>query len=91
VHRMRDRRTAESLTQTGIRCMRCKETVSRRRTLMISFLQINLNRCWAAEQLMMQTANEIGADLLIVSEPATQYGNNERWCFSKDHKAAIGT
>lgn len=58
---------------------------------MISFLQVNLNRCWAAEQLMTQTANEIGADLLIVSEPASQYGHDDRWCFSTDRKAAVGT
>lgn len=58
---------------------------------MINFLQINLNRTWAAEQLMTQTANEIGADVLIVSEPATQYGPEDRWCYSTDRKAAVGT
>lgn len=35
---------------------------------MINFLQINLNANWAVEQLMAQTAEEIGADILIVSE-----------------------
>ncbi|KAL4082363.1 hypothetical protein QTP88_030019 [Uroleucon formosanum] len=57
---------------------------------MISFLQINLNCNWAAEQLMAQTADETGADVLIVSEPATHYGQEDRWCFSTDRKAAVG-
>jgi len=35
---------------------------------MISFLQINLNCCKAAQALMYQTAAEISADFLIVSE-----------------------
>jgi len=57
---------------------------------MIRFLQINLNVNWAAEQLMAQTADELGADVLIVSEPATHYGQEDRWCFSLDRKAAVG-
>ncbi|KAL4082641.1 hypothetical protein QTP88_029702 [Uroleucon formosanum] len=57
---------------------------------MISFLQINLNCNWSAEQLMAQTANETGADVLIVSEPATHYGDDGRWVFSTDRKAAVG-
>jgi len=58
---------------------------------MINFLQINLNANWAAEQLMAQTAEEIEADILIVSEPATPYSHEDRWCFSTDRKAAVGT
>lgn len=58
---------------------------------MINFLQINLNANWAAEQLMAQTAEEIRADILIVSEPATPCGHEDRWCFSTDRKAAVGT
>jgi len=53
---------------------------------MINFLQINLNGNWAAEQLMAQTADEIGADVLIVSEPATHHGDEDRWCFSTDRR-----
>jgi len=40
---------------------------------------------------MAQTAEEIGADILIVSEPATRNGHEDRWCFSTDRKAAVGT
>jgi len=56
---------------------------------MIKFLQINLNVNRAAQQLMAQTADEDGADVLIVSEPATRYGQEDRWCFSSDRKAAV--
>ncbi|KAF0771014.1 Uncharacterized protein FWK35_00001319 [Aphis craccivora] len=51
---------------------------------------INLNVNWGAEQLMAQTVDELGADVLIVSEPATHYGQEDRWCFSSDRKAAVG-
>lgn len=54
------------------------------------FLQINLNVNWAAEQLMVQTADEVGADVLIISESSTRYGQEDRWCFSSDRKAAVG-
>jgi len=57
---------------------------------MIKFLQINLNVSWAAQQLMVQTADKEGADLLIVSEPSTRYGQENGWCFSSDRKAAVG-
>ncbi|KAL4082656.1 hypothetical protein QTP88_029717 [Uroleucon formosanum] len=39
---------------------------------------------------MAQTADETGADVLIVSEPASHYGQEDRWCFSTDRKAAVG-
>ncbi|KAL4104231.1 hypothetical protein QTP88_019540 [Uroleucon formosanum] len=51
---------------------------------------INLNCNWAAEQLMAQTADETGTDVLIVSEPATHYDDEDRWVFSTDRKAAVG-
>lgn len=57
---------------------------------MLRFLQINLNGNWSAEQLMVQTADEVGADVLIISEPATPYGQEDRWCFSRERKAAVG-
>jgi len=57
---------------------------------MIKFLQINLAN-WAAEQPMAQTTDEIGADIFIVSEPATPCDHEDRWCFSTDRKAAVGT
>jgi len=58
--------------------------------MMLKFLQINLNVNWAAEQLLAQTADEEGADILIDSEPAIHYGQEDRWCFSLDRKAAVG-
>jgi len=57
---------------------------------MYRFLQINLNVNWAAEELMAQTAEEVEADVLIVSEPAIRGGQEDRWCFSSDRKAAVG-
>jgi len=48
---------------------------------MPNFLQINLNGNWAAE-LMAQTAFDANTDILIVSEPATHYGDEDRWAFS---------
>lgn len=47
---------------------------------MVNFLQINLNRNWAAEQLMFQTAVETEADVLIISEPFRRVGVEARWC-----------
>jgi len=57
---------------------------------MYKFLQINLNVNWAAKQLMAQTTDEAGADVLIIFESATRYGQEDRWCFSSDRKAAVG-
>lgn len=58
---------------------------------MVNFLQINLNRNWAAEQLMFQTAIETEADILIVSEPFRRCGDEIRWCFSEDRMAAVAS
>lgn len=57
---------------------------------MYKFLQINLNRNWAAEYLMAQMTDEVGTDVLIISEPATHYGQEDWWCFNFDRKAAVG-
>jgi len=57
---------------------------------MIGFLQVNLNGNWAAEQLLSQTAIEKEADVIIISEPFTKYGNPEKWAFSIDRTAAVG-
>jgi len=58
---------------------------------MVNFLQINLNRNWAAEQLMFQTAVDTEADVLLISEPSTRYGPEDKWCFSTDRMAAVAT
>jgi len=56
---------------------------------MIRFLQINLNRNLAANQLVFQTAEEIEADVLLISEPAIRHGPEDKWCFSTDRMAAV--
>jgi len=58
---------------------------------MVNFLQINLNRNWAAEQLMFQTAVDTKADILLVSEPYRRCGDEARWCFSEDRMAAVAS
>jgi len=63
----------------------CQETV-RRESPMIKFLQINMKANWSEEQLTAQTVDEIEANVLIVSEPPTRYGREDRWCFSSDRK-----
>jgi len=57
---------------------------------MINFLQVNLNGNWAAEQLLAQTAFEKEADVLVISEPATHHGDENRGVFSTDRKTAVG-
>jgi len=58
---------------------------------MVNFLQVNLNNCWAAEQLMFQTAADSDTDIFIVSEPYTKHGNGDNWCSSTDGSAAVAT
>jgi len=53
---------------------------------MVNFLQVNLNNCWAAEQLMFQTAVESDTD--IFSEP---YTHGDKWYSSTDGLAAVAT
>jgi len=57
--------------------------------MMINFLQVNLNRNWAAEQLMFQTAVDAEVDILLVDEPFYKYGREDRWCLSTDRLAAV--
>jgi len=57
---------------------------------MINFLQVNLNGCWAAEQLLAQTAIDKDAGVLILSEPFVKCGRDDRWAFSLDRMAAVG-
>jgi hypothetical protein len=54
---------------------------------MIRVLQINLNGCQAAQDLMVQIAEERRADLVIISE---QYRNaSNRWYSGSDSRSAI--
>ncbi|KAL4082663.1 hypothetical protein QTP88_029724 [Uroleucon formosanum] len=77
--------------KTGHNMASCKESEDSCLACQLAGLpRINLNVNWAAEQLMAQTADESEADVLIVSEPATHYGQEDKWCFSSDRKAAVG-
>ena len=55
----------------------------------MKLLQVNLNHCRDAQDLLMQTIAQDKIDVAIISEP---YGvdGNLRWLRSKDGKAAIG-
>lgn len=52
----------------------------------LRFLQINLNCCKVAQQLMLQTATEKRANILIISEPNR---NCKEWYADTEGKAAI--
>ncbi|XP_068149518.1 uncharacterized protein [Drosophila tropicalis] len=55
---------------------------------MIKFIQLNLNHCWAAQELLSQTVVETKTDIAILSEPfKATTGNN--WSCSISGKAAI--
>lgn len=55
---------------------------------MITFLQINVGTSPGAQDLMHQTASEIGAQILIVSEPARK--TPDHWVVSTNGTSAIG-
>jgi hypothetical protein len=56
---------------------------------MTQFLQINLHRSYAAQQLMYATAAELGSQVLLVSEQPPNAQNNRRWSISNDNTCAI--
>jgi len=56
---------------------------------MLKLIQINLNHCWAAQQLLPQTAIDYGADLMLVSDQWRNPEDRERWLSSSDGKCAI--
>lgn len=51
-------------------------------------IQINLNHCEAAQDLLLQMTKEQKADLVLISEPYRQR-HDGRWCYSRCRKAAI--
>lgn len=55
---------------------------------MIKFLQINLNHCRAAQDLMLQTIRSRNIGICIIAEPHA-IPNNPCWAASQDGKAAI--
>lgn len=56
---------------------------------MIRFLQINLNHCWAAQQILQQTIAELGIDIVLVSDQLRNPADNARWIPSTDNKCAV--
>jgi len=56
---------------------------------MIKFLQINIGVCKAAQELAMATANEIRADVLIISEQHRNRDEDCGWYSDVNSRAAI--
>lgn len=54
----------------------------------MKLIQINLNHCEAAQDLLHQTIREIGADVAILSEQYKTYDNNS-WAADSSNRAAI--
>jgi len=52
-------------------------------------LQINLNHCWTAQQLLTQTMAERKANIALISDYYKIMGDDERWISSADGKSAI--
>lgn len=55
---------------------------------MIRFLQINLNHCRAAQDLLLQEEKSRRIDISILSEPYS-IPDDPTWCSSGNQKAAI--
>lgn len=52
-------------------------------------VQINLNHCWAAQQLLLQTMAERGATLAVISDYNRAMGDSDHWVGSSDGKCAV--
>lgn len=52
-------------------------------------IQVNLNRCRAAHDLLMATAKEMEVDILAVTEPNNKELDNHGWLYDIDKDAAI--
>lgn len=55
----------------------------------IKVLQVNLNHCWTAQQLLLQTIVELNIDVVIVSDYNRPLGQAPRWVPSSDGKCAV--
>jgi len=55
----------------------------------IRVLQVNLNHCWTAQQLLLHTVAELGTDVVIVSDYNRPIGQPEQWAASTDSKCAV--
>lgn len=56
---------------------------------MAKVLQVNLNHCWAAQQLLAHTVLERGIDVVIVSDYYRGFDSNPCWIDSTDHKCGV--
>jgi len=54
-----------------------------------NIIQINLNHCWAAQQLLIQTMAERSSSIALICDYHKPMGNYERWINSVDGKSAI--
>ena len=54
----------------------------------VKFLQLNLGRGKEAHNLLMQTARERGADVLLISEQH-KWSENSAWCLDASRRAGI--
>lgn len=61
---------------------------SQQRKSTIKVIQVNLNHCWAAQQLLTQTAYERSTDIFIVSDYHHK-GDDQSWATSTDGGCAI--
>lgn len=56
---------------------------------MIRFMQVNLNHCWLAHQLLAQVTLERAVDVVLVSDPVRNPIGDERWVASDDGGCAV--
>lgn len=52
-------------------------------------IQMNLNHCWAAQQLLLQAMAERGATVAVISDYNRPMGDPDHWIASLDRKCAI--
>lgn len=58
-------------------------------TTIIKVLQVNLNHCWLAHQLLAQTTLERGTDVALISDFHHRIGDDQHWIQSLDGKCVI--
>ncbi|XP_060881919.1 uncharacterized protein LOC132953544 [Metopolophium dirhodum] len=52
-------------------------------------LQVNLNHCWTAQQLLAQTVVDRNIDVLLICDYYRGFGDDPRWVDSADHKCGL--
>ncbi|KAE9542319.1 hypothetical protein AGLY_003446 [Aphis glycines] len=57
--------------------------------LALRVIQVNLNHCWVAQQLLSQTMVERDARVALICDYARRVSDTERWVSSSDGKCAI--